>query len=83
MSRIDAVLEAARTRLPAVDAAGADGGDATVTVPEEGAFVQRSVADGAERSRVATSDDVPAGGRTAVLGPVLVYATDDEVTGYR
>jgi outer membrane protein assembly factor BamB len=69
--------------LPSVDTAGADGGGATVTVPEQGAFVRRSLADGSELGRASTPDDVPTGGRTSVLGPVVVYATDDEVTGYR
>jgi outer membrane protein assembly factor BamB len=69
--------------LPSVTEAGKDGGDPTVTVPEDGAFVQRSLADGTELGRSTTGDAVPAGGRTSVLGPVLVYATDDEVAGYR
>jgi len=56
---------------------------ATVTVPEDGAFVQRSLADGSEVARSTTADDVPAGGRTALLGPVIVYATADEVIGLR
>jgi outer membrane protein assembly factor BamB len=58
-------------------------GDTTVTVPEGDAFVQRSLTDGTETGRSTTADAVPAGGRVYVLGPVLVYATDDEVAGYR
>jgi outer membrane protein assembly factor BamB len=69
--------------LPSVAGPGEDTSDLSVTVPEDGAFVQRSLADGAEISRSTTGDAVPAGGRTSVLGPVFVYATDDEVAGYR
>jgi outer membrane protein assembly factor BamB len=66
--------------LPSV---GGDSADATVTVPEDGAFVQRSLADGSEVARSTTDAVVPAGGRTSLLGPVVVYAADDEVAGYR
>jgi outer membrane protein assembly factor BamB len=69
--------------LPSVSSTAKDAGGATVTVPEEGAFVRRLLADGSEVSRSTTGDAVPAGGRTSLLGPVIVYATDDEVTGYR
>jgi outer membrane protein assembly factor BamB len=57
--------------------------DTTVTVPEEGAFVQRLLSDGTEVGRSTTAAAVPAGGRTSVLGPVLVYATADEVLALR
>ena len=63
--------------LPSVSDAGA-----TVTVPEVGAFVRRSLADGTEVSRSTTGDDVPVGGRTSLLGPLIVYSTADEVLGY-
>jgi outer membrane protein assembly factor BamB len=69
--------------LPSVGDTGKDAVATTVTVPEVGAFVQRALADGTEASRATTTDTLPAGGRTSVLGPVLVYATDDEVSGYR
>jgi outer membrane protein assembly factor BamB len=59
------------------------GAEVTVTVPEDGAFVQRALADGTEVGRSTTADDVPAGGRAAVLGPVLVYATAGQVTAFR
>ena len=62
---------------------GTTSSDVVVTVPEDGAFVQRSLADGAEVARSTTRDDVPAGGRTSIVGPVVVYATADEVAGYR
>ncbi|WP_369139942.1 outer membrane protein assembly factor BamB family protein [Modestobacter versicolor] len=56
-------------------------GAPAVTSPEDGAFVVRSLADGTELDRSSTPDAVPAGGRMSVLGPVVVYATADEVTG--
>ena len=69
--------------LPSAGAASTDAGEATVTVPEDGAFVQRALPDGTERARSTTSDAVPAGGRTSLLGPVVVYATADEVSCHR
>jgi hypothetical protein len=69
--------------LPSVGDTGKDAVATTVTVPEDGAFVQRSLTDGTETGRATTTDTFPAGGRTSVLGSVLVYATDDEVSGYR
>jgi outer membrane protein assembly factor BamB len=57
--------------------------DTTVTVPEEGAFVQRLLTDGTEAGRSTTTDPVPAAGRTSLLGPVVVYATADEVLALR
>ncbi|WP_369135576.1 PQQ-binding-like beta-propeller repeat protein [Modestobacter sp. I12A-02662] len=65
------------TGLPAL------GEDDTVVVPEDGALVRRSVADGSERDRSAAAGTLPAGGRTALLGPVVVYATSDQVLGLR
>jgi outer membrane protein assembly factor BamB len=59
------------------------GDTTTVTVPEDGAFVRRSLVDGTEVDRSTTTDAVPVGGRTSLLGPVVVYATEDEVAGYR
>lgn len=69
--------------LPSAGSASGDTGEATVTVPEDGAFVQRTLADGAERGRATTEDAVPAGGRTSLLGPTVVYTTADEVVGLR
>jgi hypothetical protein len=69
--------------LPSVGDTGKDTVATTVTVPEDGAFVQRSLTDGTETGRATTTATIPAGGRTSVLGSVLVYATDDEVSGYR
>jgi outer membrane protein assembly factor BamB len=72
-----------RWQVPALGLPSVGDGDPTVTVPEDGAFVQRSLADGTEVGRATTGDAVPAGGRASVLGPVVVYATADQVTGYR
>ena len=62
--------------LPSVS--GADGADA-VLVPEDGALVQRSLADGTERGRSAIDVELPEGGRTSVVGPVVVYAAGRQV----
>jgi outer membrane protein assembly factor BamB len=70
---------AAATGLPSVS--GATGADATVLVPEDGALVRRSLADGAERGRSDTDAALPPGGRTSVVGPAVVYATADGVLG--
>jgi outer membrane protein assembly factor BamB len=74
--------QTAATGLPAVLGAAGDGGE-TVLVPEEGALVQRSLVDGTERARSALDDELPAGGRAAVVGPAVVYATADGVLGLR
>jgi outer membrane protein assembly factor BamB len=76
--------EAAATGLPSVSGTSAgDAADATVLVPEDGALVQRSLADGTERGRSDTDAELPAGGRTFVVGPAVVYATGDVVLGLR
>ena len=69
--------------LPSAGTGNKDAGEATVTVPEDGAFVQRTLADGTERRRSTTGDAVPAGGRTSLLGPTVVYTTADEVLALR
>ena len=66
--------------LPSVSGAA---GAAEVLVPEEGAVVRRSLADGTERGRSATDSVLPAGGRTSVVGPAVVYATGDQVVALR
>ena len=72
-----------RWQLPALGLPAVSTDDAgVVTVPEDGAFVRRALADGAEQSR-ARVEDVPAGGRTALVGPVVVYGTSTEVRAYR
>jgi len=55
------------------------GEDDAVVVPEEAAFVRRSLSDGTELGRSTTTATVPAGGRTELVGPVIVYATADQV----
>ena len=83
---LDQTTGLARWSVPARGLPSVSGGDAPgapVTVPEDGALVQRTLADGAELSRSTTTEDVPAGGRTSLIGPVVVYATADEVFGLR
>jgi outer membrane protein assembly factor BamB len=67
--------------LPAVGAV-AGSGAASVLVPEEDGFVRRDLATGSEegRSRVG---GLPSGGRTFLVGPVVVYRLTDRVLGYR
>jgi len=71
-----------RWQLPALGLPAVSADGSTVTVAEDGAFVQRSVLDGTERARSRVGD-VPAGGRTALVGPVVVQATAGEVRAYR
>jgi outer membrane protein assembly factor BamB len=72
------------TALPSVSGtAGEDPAAAVVSVPEDGALVQRSLADGTERGRSAVEAELPPGGRTSVVGPAVVYATSDRVVGLR
>ncbi|PRY51815.1 outer membrane protein assembly factor BamB [Geodermatophilus tzadiensis] len=81
---LDRGTGAPRWQLPALGLpSSSDETDAaTVWVPEEGGFVQRDLATGAEVGRSAAGGLVP-GGRTAVVGPALVYRLPDRVTGYR
>ena len=71
-----------RWEVPALGLPSVSGSSATVTVPEDGAFVQRALADGTETGRSGTDDDLPPGGRTSLLGPVVVYATADRVSAF-
>jgi outer membrane protein assembly factor BamB len=64
------------TGLPA---ATSDPDSPAVLVPETGALVRRSVADGAELGRSTVDAQLPAGGRAAVVGPAVVYSTADSV----
>jgi outer membrane protein assembly factor BamB len=70
------------TGLPSVSGSAADGSP-TVLVPEAGALVERSPANGAELGRSTLDADLPAGGRTSVVGPAVVYATEGTVLGLR
>ncbi|WP_235928282.1 PQQ-binding-like beta-propeller repeat protein [Goekera deserti] len=74
--------QAAATGLPAVGDPGAPDADRSVLVPEPGAFVRRDALTGAELGRSTVSDPVAPGGRTEVLGTVVVVATRSEVTAY-
>lgn len=82
---LDQTTGAPRWQLPAVglpSVSGAGGaGAVTVRVPEDGALVQRSLTDGVEQGRSMLDTDLPAGGRTSVVGPAVVYATADTVFG--
>jgi outer membrane protein assembly factor BamB len=72
--------QATATGLPAV---GGAADDASVLVPEAGALIRRSLTDGTELGRSTLSGELPAGGRTAEVGPAVVYATADTVLGLR
>jgi outer membrane protein assembly factor BamB len=54
----------------------------SVLVPEDGAFVSRDVATGAETGRSAVRG-LPAGGSAAAVGPTVVYRVGHRVFGYR
>ncbi|MFQ1001579.1 PQQ-binding-like beta-propeller repeat protein [Modestobacter sp. SSW1-42] len=79
---LDRTTGLARWQLPALGLPAVSADASTLTVPEDGAFVRRTTADGTEQSR-ARVDGIPAGGRTATLGPVVVHATAGEVRSYR
>jgi outer membrane protein assembly factor BamB len=67
--------------LPSVGAV-ADSGAASVLVPEEDGFVRRDLATGSEQGRSRVGG-LPSGGRTFLVGPVVVYRGTDRVLGYR
>jgi hypothetical protein len=77
-----------RWQLPArgLPAGGETGGtepDATALwVPEADGFVLRDRATGAETGRAVVDGGLEPGGRTSVVGPVLVYRLPDRVLGY-
>ncbi|SEO71826.1 PQQ-binding-like beta-propeller repeat protein [Trujillonella endophytica] len=54
-----------------------------VLVPEDGAFVSRDARTGAEIGRSTVDDELPAGGSTATVGPVVVYRLADRVLAHR
>ena len=83
---LDAATGGVRWSVPALGlpSVGSGKGDLTsVVVPEDGGFVTRDLVTGAETARSATTDEIPPGGRTSVLGPSLVVATADRVTAFR
>jgi outer membrane protein assembly factor BamB len=71
-------------QVPAVGAAGPASADddADVVVPEDGAFVVRDAATGAERRRSAVIG-LAEGGTAAGAGPVVVDRSPGRVVGYR
>ncbi|GAB4080320.1 PQQ-binding-like beta-propeller repeat protein [Modestobacter muralis] len=71
-----------RWQLPALGLPAVSADESTLTVAEDGALVQRSARDGSERARSRVAA-LPAGGRTALVGPVVVQATADEVRALR
>jgi hypothetical protein len=85
-------LDAAGATVWAVPAAGMPSSNATggtgaggpteVLVPEDGAFVRRALATGAELGR-STVGDLPDGGIATTAGPVVVLRLPDRVLTYR
>jgi outer membrane protein assembly factor BamB len=74
----------AATGLPtAEDAAQVAAGATSTLVPEQGAFVRRDLATGEEVERLPVDGRLYAPGRTAVVGPVVVYRLPDRVVAYR
>jgi outer membrane protein assembly factor BamB len=69
--------------LPAPPAADKDArSPAALLVPEDGAFVQRDPATGAELGRSAAAD-LPDGGVATRVGPVVVLRLPERVLGFR
>ena len=58
-------------------------GAAEVLVPDEDGFVYRDVATGERTGRSPVEGGFAAGGRVAVVGPVVVYRLPDRVVAYR
>ena len=85
---LEQVTGTPRWQLPArgLPAGGEPGGtepDATALwVPEADGFVLRDRATGAETGRAVVDGGLEPGGRTSVVGPVLVYRLPDRVLGY-
>ena len=77
-----------RWQLPArgLPAGGETGGTepeaAALWVPEADGFVLRDRTTGAETGRAAVDGGLEPGGRTSVVGPVLVYRLPDRVLGH-
>jgi outer membrane protein assembly factor BamB len=83
---LDAATGAVRWSVPALGlpSTGTGKGDPTsVVVPEDGAFVTRDLTTGTETARSTTTDEVPAGGRTSVVGPSVVVASAGLVAAFR
>jgi len=84
LAAVDTATGAVAWSLPAAGLpATAEGKQAAtdVVVPEDGGFVTRDLATGAELAR-SSAPAVPAGGRTAVVGPVVVVGTAEGRTAF-
>jgi outer membrane protein assembly factor BamB len=69
--------------LPTAAAGDKDAGTAAaLLVPEDGGFLRRDAATGAELGHPAVAD-LPADGVATAIGPVIVYRLDDRVLAYR
>ncbi len=82
---LDAASGAVRWTVPALGlpSTGTAKGDPTsVTVPEDGAFVTRDLATGAETARAPTADAIPAGGRACLVGSSVVVASADGLAAF-
>jgi len=80
---LDAGSGGVRWQQPALGLPAVQPDAGSVGVLEDGGYVQRSLADGAELGRSPVDADVPAGGRAALVGPAVVYATADRVLALR
>ena len=84
---LDQTTGAPRWQVPAQGLPGGEVGKtsadtAAVWVPEADGFVLRDLATGEEAGRAAVDGGLEPGGRTSVVGPVLVYRLPDRVLGY-
>jgi outer membrane protein assembly factor BamB len=78
-----ALWETPALGLPAAPGVAKDArGTPPLLVPEDGAFVRRDPATGAELGR-SSAGDPPEGGLAAGIGPVVVYRLPDRVLAYR
>jgi outer membrane protein assembly factor BamB len=88
LSALDATSGATLWETPSLGLPAPPGNDkdargpTELVVPEDGAFVQRDPATGAELSRSDVAD-LPDGGVAAQIGPVVVLRLPDRVLGYR
>ncbi|MEU2347512.1 PQQ-binding-like beta-propeller repeat protein [Modestobacter sp. NPDC049651] len=80
---LDATAGTVRWEQPAAGLPSVDPTAGTAGVLEDGGYVQRSLADGTEVARSAVDASVPAGGRTAQVGPAVVYTTADRALALR
>jgi outer membrane protein assembly factor BamB len=81
---LDATTGEVRWEVPALGlpSTGAAADDTSILVPEQDGFVRRILATGSEDGRLRVAG-LPSGGRTFLVGPVVVYRMSDRVLGYR